>query len=97
MEGYKLYIPMFHSNHTDKWEVAGIMFLSTETKEKVNEGVKFFKASLLYKIEEGVTKFIFFTDKEFDYIEVSTNLLSYMYQALVHSYCLFVLSVATVV
>ena len=74
VEGYKLYIPTFHSNHTDKWEVAGIMFLSTETKEKVHEGVKFFKASLPYKIEDGVTKFIFLTDKDFDYIEVSKNL-----------------------
>ena len=27
-------------------------------------GVKFFKASLPYKIEDGVTKFIFFTDKD---------------------------------
>ena len=49
-----------------------------ETKEKVHEGVKFFKASLPYKIEDGVTKFIFFTDKDFDYIEVSKNHLSFM-------------------
>ena len=46
VEGYKLYIPLFLSNHTDKWEMAGIWFLSTGTKEKVHAGVKFFKASL---------------------------------------------------
>ena len=75
VEGCKLYIPLFHSNHTDKWEVAGILFLSTETKEKVHAGVKFFKACLPYKIDDGVTKFIFFTDKDFDYIEVGKYIL----------------------
>ena len=75
VEGCKLYIPLFHSNHTDKWEVAGILFLSTETKEKVHAGVKFFKACLPYKIDDGVTKFIFFTDKDFDYIEVGKYML----------------------
>ena len=70
VEGYKLYIPLFHSNHSDMWEVAGLLFLSTETKETVEEGLKFFKASLPYKIEDGVTRFIFFTDKDFDYIQV---------------------------
>ena len=75
VEGYKLYIPLFHSNHTDKWEVAGILFLSTETKEKVHAGVKFFKASLPYKIDDGVTKFIFFTDKDFDSIEIGKYIL----------------------
>ena len=41
-----LTLPGIHVGLTVKWEVAGIMFLSTETKEKVNKGAKFFKASL---------------------------------------------------
>ena len=45
-EGFKLYIPVFHCNVTDKWEVAGLLFLSTETKEKVDTGLGFFKQSL---------------------------------------------------
>ena len=47
-EGYKLYVPCYHSNETDKWEVAGLLFLSTETKEKVETGLKYFKLSLPY-------------------------------------------------
>ena len=35
-EGYKLY----HSNISNKWEIAGLLFLSTVTKEKVEIGVK---------------------------------------------------------
>ena len=69
-EGYKLYIPVFHSNFTNKWEVAGLLFLSTETKEKVEKGLKFFKESLPYRFIDGVSKFIFFTYKDFDYIDV---------------------------
>ena len=77
-EGYKLYIPVFHSKFSDKWEVAGLLFLSTETKEKVEDGIKFFKESLPYRIVDGVNKFIFFTDKDFDYIEVNVlHILSY--------------------
>ena len=38
MKEYKLYIHTFHKNYTDKWEGAGIMFLSTGTKEMVHEG-----------------------------------------------------------
>ena len=41
------------------------------------------------KIEDGV---YIFTDKNFDYIEVNNYLLGFMEPALVHSYCLFVLS-----
>ena len=65
-EGYKLFIPLFHSNISSKWEVGGLLFLSTETKEKVKIGIEFFKLSLPYWICDGVTKFIFFTDKDFD-------------------------------
>ena len=69
-EGYKLFIPLFHSNFSAKWEVGGLLFLSTETKEKVEVGIDFFKSSLPYRIEDGITRFIFFTDKDFDYIQV---------------------------
>ena len=69
-EGCKLFLPLYHSNISNKWEIAGLLFLSTETKEKVEIGVNFFKSSLPYRIEDGVTKFIFFTDKDFDYIQV---------------------------
>ena len=69
LEGYKLYIPLYYSNFTGKWEVSGLLFLSTETKEKVESGLQFFKQSLPYRIESG-GRFIFFTDKDFDYINV---------------------------
>ena len=72
-EGYKLFIPLFHSNISSKWEVGGLLFLSTETKEKVEIGIEFFKSSLPYRIDDGVTKFIFFTDKDFDYIQVNNT------------------------
>ena len=69
-EGYKLYLPAFHSKFTNKWEIGGLLFLSTETKEKVEVGLKYFKESLPYQVVDGVTKFIFFMDKDFDYIQV---------------------------
>ena len=80
-EGYKLYVPVFHSKFTNKWEVAGLLFLSTETKEKVEDGLNFFKESLPYNVVDGVTKFIFFTDKDFDYIQVSilTKIIQLVY------------------
>ena len=28
-EGYKLYLPAFHSKFTNKWEIGGLLFLST--------------------------------------------------------------------
>ena len=90
-EGYKLFIPTFHSNITDKWEIGGLLLLSTETKEKVEVGLDFFKSSLPYKIDDGVTKFIFFTDKDFDYIEVLTfyilfylNVCMYLFSMFLH-------------
>ena len=49
--------------------MSGLLFLSTETREKVDAGIKFFKQSLPYKTDGG-SKFIFFTDKDFDYISV---------------------------
>jgi hypothetical protein len=69
VEGYKLYIPLYYSNFTSKWEVSGLLFLSTETKEKVEAGIRFFRDTLPYRIEGG-GRFIFFTDKDFDYLSV---------------------------
>ena len=60
-EGFKLYIPIFHSNLTDMWEVAGLLFLSTETREKVQTGIEFFKASLPYVVSDSFY-FIFFAE-----------------------------------
>ena len=76
VEGYKFYIPVFYSNFTAKWEVSGLLFFTTETKEKVEIGLNFFKSSLPYNFVDGVTKFIFFSDKDFDYIDVSYNYFS---------------------
>ena len=53
-----------------------MLFLSTETKEKVEHGLKFFKDSLPYNIGDGTKKFIFYNDKDFDYIEVNIILLT---------------------
>ena len=47
-----------------------MLFFTTETKEKVEIGINFFKSSLPYNFVDGVTKFIFFSDKDFDYIDV---------------------------
>ena len=63
----------------DKWEVAGLLFLSTETKDKVETGLQYFKSSLPYSIVDGFTKFIFFADKDFDYIDVRIFLFSSMF------------------
>ena len=66
-QGYKLHVQCYHSNHTDMWEVAGLLFLSSETEEKVRTGVNFFKSSLPYR-ESQVGKFFFFCEKDFQYI-----------------------------
>ena len=61
-ENYKLFIPLFKSKVTGKFEKAGILFLQTETKKNVELGLKFFKQSLPYT-ESDVGKFFFFLDK----------------------------------
>ena len=70
-----------HKNLSIQWFLR--IFISTLSLDKESD---------CDKIEDGVTMFIFFTDKDFDYIEVNNYLLSFMEPALVHSYCLFVLS-----
>ena len=69
-EGYKLHTLIYHSNVTNMWEIAGMVLLSSETKEKVQTGLTFFRDSLL-KNNLNVDSLIFFTDKDFDYISVS--------------------------
>ena len=65
-EGYKLFVPVYHSTVTDKSEFAGILFLATETKENIETGLKFVKDSLSYT---STRNFIFLVDKDFDYLE----------------------------
>ena len=70
-EGYKLYIMVYFSNYTAKWEVANLTLMFTETKNNVKTAIDYLKHSLPYTVNPG-TKFIFLTDKDFDYIQVST-------------------------
>ena len=68
-QGYKVYVVIFFNNFTDKWEIAGLLFMSSESKDKVEIGLKFFKLSLPYTAET-VGKFFFFCDKDWDYVEL---------------------------
>ena len=68
-EGYKLYVPVYYSNITAKWEIAALLFMSTETKKNIETGINYFKSSLPYNFEPS--KMIFFCDKDFEYIDVS--------------------------
>ena len=68
-EGYKLYCLVYHSQFTGMWEVASLILLATETKKNVQAGLEFFKASLPYNLLVNQC-WIFFTDKDFDYIDV---------------------------
>ena len=68
-EGYKLHIPIYHSNKTNMWEVAGLLFLNAETKDKVDTGMDFFRNALISCGCLNSTPLIFFVDKDFDYID----------------------------
>ena len=52
------------------WEVAGLLFLVSETKDMVEKGMGFFSESLLLSGCLGGAPLIFFLDKDFDYINV---------------------------
>ena len=67
-EGYKMYLLIYFSQFTGKWEIAAVILLATETKENVCAGL-FFKECLPYNLQSG-QRWIFFTDKDFDYIEI---------------------------
>ena len=73
-EGYKLFIPVYKCHETDRWEIAGLLFLATETRENVEAGLNFFKDSIPYA--NDFSQFVFITDKDFDYIDVSKALSS---------------------
>jgi hypothetical protein len=66
-EGYKLFIPVYHNTVIDKSDFAGLLFLATETRENIETGLDFFKDSVDYTT---LRRFIFFVDKDFDYIDV---------------------------
>ena len=68
-ENFKLWVPVFESEVTNKWEIAALLFIETECKDVVEEGIKMFKESLPYKLPP----LFFFCDKDFDYIHVSTK------------------------
>ena len=67
-EGYKLWAPIYFDQFTGKWEVAGLVFLATEIAENVEAGIRFFYSSLTYRAEYN--NWIFFCDKDFNYIGV---------------------------
>ena len=52
------------------WEIAGLLFLVSETKDKVETGMNFFRDSLLSAGCIGDAPLLFFLDKDFDYINV---------------------------
>ena len=52
------------------WEVAGLLFLVSETKDMVEKGMGFFSESLLLSGCLRGAPLIFFLDKDFDYINV---------------------------
>lgn len=85
-EGYKLYVPLYKSAVTGRYEAGGYLFLATENQELVCKyiivlrlvsyflamfrGLQFFKQSLNYTVQDTGENFIIFVDKDFSYIEV---------------------------
>ena len=72
-EGFKLNIQRYFSKSTRKWEVAGLILLASETHENVKVGIQYFRNSIPYTLPSG--RFIFFLDKDFDYINVFEEIL----------------------
>ena len=70
-EGYKLFVPVYKCHETDRWEIAGLLFLASETRENIVAGLTFFRDSL-YFADNDFSRFVFITDKDFDYIDVSS-------------------------
>ena len=66
-ENFKLWIPVFKSETTGQWEIGALLFIETETKVNIEQGVRMFRDSLPYEQHS----FYFFADKDFDYIHVS--------------------------
>ena len=84
-----MHIVIYHSNTTDMWEVAGLLFLSSETKEKVESGFSFFHSSLVSSgLNTGeVAPLIFYLNKEFYYISVIEDFFpnSYVFLCFIHT------------
>ena len=71
------------------WEVAGLLFISSETKEKVEPGYAFFCDSLVRHglNTGGEGPLIFYLDKDFDYISVIETFFpnSYVFLCFIHT------------
>ena len=69
--GYKLWISIQKSVVKGKFEIAGLLFLATETRPHVTKGLQFFKDSLPYSMDQVGGKFYIFVDKvTFKYLEI---------------------------
>lgn len=55
--------------------MSGLLFLATENRECVLKGLNFFKSSLTYTPEDLDVRFHFLIDKDFDYIEVGSDIM----------------------
>ena len=73
-EGYKMFLSLHKSAITGQFEIDGILFLATETRDNVEKGLTFWKESLPYTQEQVGGKFNIFVDKDFSYIDVLEKL-----------------------
>ena len=65
-----MFIPLHKSSVTGRYQVSGLLFLTTENRENVLSGLKMFKNALPFTSEDLKVRFHFVCDKDFDYIEV---------------------------
>ena len=66
-EEYKLHLPTYVSVVTVETEVACYIFLATETKENVEDGLKAWKSVIPYTEEDVGGCFYIYIDKDFEY------------------------------
>ena len=66
---------MHRSVVTRRFQATGLLFLATENRENVQQGLDFFKQSLGYTQEDLNVRFHFLVDKDFDYIEVLLSIV----------------------
>ena len=60
---------------TGRFQATGLLFLATENRENVQQGLDFFKQFLGYSQEDLDVRFHFLVDKDFDYIEVLLSIV----------------------
>ena len=72
---YNLSLEYLFCAVTGRYQVTGLLFLATENRANVQQGLNFFKNSLSYTPEDIKVRFHFIVDKDFDYIEVSDPIL----------------------